>query len=105
MGLKERHHTMVTMNHLPAEIVELVIEFACCTIPVLVKDGPVESLAYSWERELIFVKDEKTGRKRGVLSRYKWVPYWDEYCRVRHLNPHDPEHDGFGIGPDPVIIH
>jgi hypothetical protein len=37
---------MVTMNHLPAEIVELVIEFACCTKFVLVDESPVYTYRY-----------------------------------------------------------
>lgn len=105
MGLKGCHHIMVTMNHLPAEIVELVIEFACCTKFVLVSEEPVEALCYEWARKEIVIEDERPGYPyfRTVLSRYQWVPFWEEYSRERHLFGRG--HDGFGIGPDPEILH
>ncbi len=70
------------MNSLPQEIVEHIIDYACCDKFILVSEEPVECIEYEWEREVIMIEEGRS--VRPVLSRYKWVPFWTEYSRERH---------------------
>jgi hypothetical protein len=62
-------HTLTyygVMDSLPCEIVEHIIGFAYCDKFVIISEEPVEFLEHEWEQG-------------------KWVPFWNEYSRKRHL--------------------
>ncbi len=71
------------MNSLPQEIVEHIIDYACCDKFILVSEEPVKALRHTWEWNA-WVEGEvgEPDYSKGG----KWYFYWDEYSKDYHLN-------------------